>query len=76
MIQAKVEFLAFETAKEESLAENLRAEEEIKGFYSEMESLDNEANIMAKEMPKEIIKLTQKGFIQQVLNLKSIQLKK
>ena len=45
---SKVEFLAFEMAKEESLAENLWAEEEIKVFYSEMESLDNESKIMAK----------------------------
>ena len=57
VIQAKVEFLAFEMTKKGNLAENLRAEEEIKGFYSEMISLDNEAKIMAKEMSKEIMEI-------------------
>ena len=53
-IQSRVEFLLFKKAKEITVAENLQVEKEVKVCHSQMEVWDNEAKLMAKNMPKKI----------------------
>ena len=62
LIQSKIEFLSFEIAKEITFAENLWADKEVKDVYAQMEELDNEAKLMAKNMPKESIEIDTERF--------------
>ena len=57
-IQTKFESLSFEKANEESLTENRKAEVEIRDSMLKWKHWpDNEAQILAKERPKETIEI-------------------